>query len=217
MWMAQRYPKSRIIAVSNSAPQRAYITARASERNLTNLQVITADMNDFSTDQTFDRVVSVEMFEHMRNWPGLLDRISHWLVPEGKLFIHIFTHRKFVYAYETSGRDDWMGRHFFTGGIMPSDNLLPRLKGPLAVEKHWRVNGRHYARTLRAWLDRMDDQEDEIELLFRSVYGDADAKRWVQRWRMFFMACEELFAYRGGEEWMVGHYLLEKADAGERR
>ena len=210
LWMAQRYPKSRIVAVSNSASQREYISVRAAERNLINLQVITADMNDFSTDQKFDRVVSVEMFEHMRNWPRLLERIGAWLTPEGKLFIHIFTHRKFAYAYETGGKDDWMGRYFFTGGIMPSDDLLFRLQGCLEVERHWRVNGRHYSQTAEAWLANMDNNQKKIMPVMEETYGQKDASRWFQRWRIFFMACAELWGYRGGREWLVSHYLLSQ-------
>ena len=210
LWMAQHYPKSKIVAVSNSASQREYITAQAAIRNLTNLQVITADMNDFSIDRLFDRVISVEMFEHMRNWSRLLGRINTWLVPTGKLFIHIFTHRKFAYTYETSGKDDWMGRYFFTGGIMPSDDLLFRLQGSLEVERHWQVNGGHYSQTAEAWLANMDDNRMQIMPLMEKTYGQKYAARWFQRWRIFFMACAELWGYHGGREWLVSHYLLSK-------
>lgn len=207
-WMAEQYPNARITAVSNSHSQREFIMGRAQERGLTNVKVITADMNEFQIDALFDRVVSVEMFEHMHNYNALLKRIASWLKPDGNLFVHIFCHRTHSYPFQAAGTYDWMARYFFTGGLMPAEKLLTQFNTRLKTVKQWSVNGRHYARTLRAWLDRMDEQRDLLMPVFVEVYGATEAARWFQRWRVFFMACEELFAFRAGNEWYVTHLLL---------
>ena len=201
LFLARRYTNSRIVAVSNSAPQRKFIESRAPE----NLSVVTADMNHFTTDRKFDRVVSVEMFEHMRNYGELLSRIHRWMRPDAKLFVHIFCHKNRTYEFETEGAGNWMGRYFFTAGLMPSYDLLPRFDEHMTLEQRWAVNGTHYQRTAAAWRENMERGRSQIIDVFRSVYKD-DATLWFHRWRIFFLACEELFGYRGGEEWMVGHY-----------
>jgi len=210
LFMAEKFPGSRITAVSNSSGQRTHILAQASARRLSNVEVITADMNTFEPQGTFHRVVSVEMFEHMRNWRALFGRIHQWLIPGGTAFIHIFAHKTFRYIFETERDEDWMGRYFFTGGQMPSRDLLPAVCAPLLCTQEWAVNGVHYSRTLEDWLRLHDAQKSKVLEIFRSVYRD-DAALWFQRWRLFYMACSELFAFRGGHEWFVMHYLLQKA------
>lgn len=208
LWMAEKYPASSITAVSNSASQKAYIDQCAEDRGLHNLNVITADAATFSAAEKFDRVVSVEMFEHMRNHRELMQRIHQWLAPGGKLFVHIFCHKNAFYPFEIEGEQNWMGRMFFTGGVMPSFDLLDRSQECFTLQGSWRVNGVHYVRSLEAWLDNADARREEILPLLEQTYGREQAKIWLQRWRMFFMACSELFGYAGGEEWFVGHYLF---------
>jgi cyclopropane-fatty-acyl-phospholipid synthase len=210
IWMAEHYPKARITAVSNSRLQREFILKRCLERGLGNVMIVTADMNHFTTDLRFDRVLSVEMFEHMRNYELLLRRIASWMKPEGRLFVHIFCHREYSYAFETMGPDNWMGRNFFTGGIMPSYDLLLCFQDEVTIEDGWRLSGKHYQRTAKQWLGNMDCRQSQIMPVLEAAYGKKDAARWFQRWRIFFMACDELWGFRGGEEWLVAHYLFKK-------
>jgi len=212
LWILENYPHCQLTAVSNSHSQRSFIQKQAVEQGVSDrLTVITADMNDFGTSLTFDRVVSVEMFEHMRNYEMLLSRIASWLNEDGKLFVHIFCHRQFVYPFNDQSADDWMARHFFSGGIMPSDDLFSHFKDHMRVEKQWRWNGQHYQRTAEAWLENLDQYQDQLMPVLAATYGESLTKRWLMRWRLFFLAVAELFGYASGEEWYVSHYLLERS------
>ena len=216
LFMAARYPNSHITAVSNSKTQKVSIDDEARRRGLRNIDVITADMNRFETDRTFDRVVSIEMFEHMRNYQRLLQNIARWLKDDGKLFVHIFTHKEFSYLFEVKEETDWMSKYFFTGGIMPSDHLLLYFNDALRVEQHWRVSGTHYQRTAEAWLTNMDNHRTEILPILASTYGRDQGTKWWTYWRVFFMACAELWGSFSGEEWFVSHYLFTKTGKSKR-
>lgn len=213
LWMAANFPESEIVAVSNSRSQQAFIQRQCKERSLANVDVRVANVAELSLDEKFDRVVSVEMFEHMRNWQELLQRIATWLTADGKCFLHTFCHRELFYPFTVDGRADWMAKHFFSGGVMSSYDALDRLAVPLRVEQQWQVGGMHYAKTCRAWLENLDTAADSIIRLFQATIPLAEAKRQLARWRMFVMACEELFAFSGGEEWFVSHVLLSRDGA----
>lgn len=211
LYMALKYPKSNFTVVSNSRTQKEYIDQQSQERQLKNVKVITADMNTFTIDQKFDRVVSVEMFEHMRNYELLMEKVASFLKDDGRLFIHIFTHKEYAYLFEVKDETDWMSKYFFTGGIMPSDDLLLYFNNDLRIEKHWHVNGKHYGKTSEAWLQNMDKNKAQIIPLFEDTYGKDQAVKWWVYWRLFYMACAELWNYNDGNEWIVSHYLFKKA------
>ena len=213
LWLAQKYPASAIVGLSNSHGQREYIGKQAAARGLSNLRILTGNVAEFDfpwggIEAGFDRVLSIEMFEHMKNYGLLLARIARWLKADGRLFVHLFAHKLLAYHFEVQGRSDWMSQHFFTGGTMPSENLLLNFQDDLRLERQWWVSGTHYEKTSNHWLAAMDAHKDAIMPVFRAGYGEALAAIWFQRWRMFYMAVAELFGYAGGQEWGVAHYLF---------
>jgi cyclopropane-fatty-acyl-phospholipid synthase len=212
LWIAQHYPHCNIMAVSNSSTQRAYIAQRSAALGLDRVQAVTADVSEFDPGKCFDRVMSIEMFEHMKNYEALMARIAGWLRPDGKLFVHVFSHRELAYEFDADDPNHWMARTFFAGGTMPSEDLLPRLQRDLALVGHWGINGVHYARTLRAWLDRLDAQKEEVRAIMADTYGTGEATSRLVNWRLFFLVCEEVWGMRGGQEYGVSHYLFERGN-----
>ncbi|MEO6596098.1 MAG: cyclopropane-fatty-acyl-phospholipid synthase family protein [Planctomycetota bacterium] len=209
LWLAKHFPNCKIVGVSNSGNQRQDILTRAKAAGLHNVEIVTADANAFTQPGHFDRIVSVEMMEHTRNWRRLLERAASWLTESGKMFVHVFTHRSVGYEFAKDGDDDWMARHFFTGGQMPADSQMLWFQDHLAVQAHWRVSGQHYARTAEAWLANFDRERAALEPILQQTYGER-AATMGNLWRVFFMACAELWGYRGGREWLVSHYLLQR-------
>ena len=208
--IAKSFPNSSVLAVSNSKDQKKFILDKCKKNNISNVEIITEDMNNFLTDEKFDRVISVEMFEHMRNYKVLLNKISNFLNDDGKLFVHIFSHHTMVYPYVDNGPGDWMAREFFSGGLMPSHKLLLHFQDDLKIESLWKINGQHYEKTSYAWLKRMDDNKNDILSIFNNTYGKKDAKMWFQRWRIFFLSCAVMFGIKKGTEWGVSHYRFTK-------
>jgi cyclopropane-fatty-acyl-phospholipid synthase len=213
LWLAERYPRCQIDALSNSATQRAHIEGCCRERGFDRVRVTTGSVADFAPSAVFDRIVSVEMFEHVRNYDELLSRIRQWLAPDGRLFVHVFCHRARPYYFEPASSGDWMARHFFTGGLMPSRTLLGEFPDRMTLEEQWTVSGTHYQRTCEAWLAKLDADRAAVERAFAQSSPAEDSRRLAQRWRMFYMACAELFGFRGGDEWHVAHYLLRPPTA----
>ncbi|KAK9804356.1 hypothetical protein WJX72_008944 [[Myrmecia] bisecta] len=210
LYIADKYPRSRVTGVSNSRTQRQLIMQRCKERGITNLEIITADVVDFEAPATYDAIVSIEMFEHMKNYKALMSKIAKWLKPQGHLFVHIFNHKLFPYHFEDKGADDFMARYFFSGGTMASADLLLHFQDDLAIQQQWWVNGQHYSRTLEAWLAKMDAHRKQIMPIMEKTYGKDSGLKWWVYWRLFYLACSELFNYSQGEEWGVSHYLFQK-------
>jgi len=215
LWVAERYPDCRVTLVSNAESQQRSIRDRAARQGFGNVATVRADVNEFEPSERFDRIVSVEMFEHVRNHARLLSRIARWLEPDGFLFVHLFCHREFSYPFEVETDSDWMARHFFTGGVMPSIDLLSRFDRDLTVEQFWTVGGKHYERTLLAWLDKLDGSRPEALQILEAHYGRERARLWFVRWRLFLLSCAELFGYRNGQEWMVAHYRMRRSVGGQ--
>jgi cyclopropane-fatty-acyl-phospholipid synthase len=214
LWFAQRFPKCTFVGLSNSKTQREYILSTAKARGLKNVDVITGDIALLTlpeTVQPFDRVISIEMMEHMKNYQKLLHKVSTFLKPNGLLFVHIFVARRVPWHFvDNNEPSDWMAKYFFTGGTMPADDTLPYFQDDLALQQRWRVNGKHYSLTLEAWLQRMDAQETKVRAVLARSYGKDNEELWWNRWRAFFFICSELFNYNDGNEWYVGHYLFQK-------
>lgn len=209
LWMAKNFPNSLITGVSNSHGQKTHILEKAESLGLKNISIVTCDVNELALEKKFDRAVSIEMFEHMRNYQSLLKNVSDWLEPKGMLFVQVFCHRFLMYPFETQGDDNWMGKYFFTGGLMPSTDTLLHFQDHLKIEKRWLVDGKGYEKTANAWLDKLDKNYEQILEIFKATYETEDAKISLQRWRIFYMACAELFGYKSGSEWFVSHYLFE--------
>ncbi|MFA8342458.1 MAG: cyclopropane-fatty-acyl-phospholipid synthase family protein [Rhodothermaceae bacterium] len=209
-YIAMNYPNCKVTSLSNSATQKEYIENKKVALKVDNIDVITSDVNHFKSDKKFDRIVSIEMFEHMRNYKQLFNKLHKLLVTDGKLFVHIFTHNKFAYLFEVKDQTDWMSQYFFTGGIMPSDDLLLYFATDFEILNHWVVNGKHYEKTANQWLKNFDQNKLRIKEIFTQTYGEQESEKWFNYWRVFFMSCAELWGYNQGNEWLISHYLFEK-------